>query len=101
MAARSPWTSITAVAGPLRAALVSHPRFNAAHLSSWAGLTPKRRESDTVVRRGPITKQVSTLVRWAAVEAAQGARNAGWLDAARSRIETSPPRRYTLSPLRQ
>ena len=57
-----------------------------AHLSSWAGLTPKHRESDTVVRRGPITKQGSTLVRWAAVEAAQGARNAGWLDQTRTRI---------------
>ena len=57
-----------------------------AHLSSWAGLTPKHRESDTVVRRGPITKQGSTLVRWAAVEAAKGARNASWLDAARARI---------------
>ncbi|MFC6022699.1 hypothetical protein ACFP2T_41910 [Plantactinospora solaniradicis] len=42
-------------------------------------MTPRHRESDTVVRRGPITKQESTLVRWAAVEAAQGARNAGWL----------------------
>jgi transposase len=105
---------ITAVAGPLRAALVDHAGFRAvqavpgvgpvlaaifvaeigevtrfassAHLSSWAGLTPKHRESDTVVRRGPITKQGSTLVRWAAVEAAQGARNAGWLDQARTRI---------------
>ncbi|WP_394328220.1 transposase [Couchioplanes caeruleus] len=28
-----------------------------AHLTSWAGLTPKHRESDTVVHRGPITKQ--------------------------------------------
>ncbi|MEV6601472.1 IS110 family transposase [Actinoplanes sp. NPDC051346] len=82
---------ITAVAGPLRAALADHPGFRAvqkipgvgpvlaavfvaeigdvgrfaspAHLSSWAGLTPKHRESDTVVRRGPITKQGSTLVR--------------------------------------
>jgi transposase len=59
---------------------------SAAHLASWAGLTPRHRESDTVVRRGPITKQGSTLVRWAAVEAAQGARNAGWLSEARTRI---------------
>jgi transposase len=43
-----------------------------AQLASWAGLTPKHRESDTVVRRGPITKQGSTMVRWAAVEAAPG-----------------------------
>jgi len=37
----------------------------------WAGLTPRHRESDTTVHRGRITKQGSTLVRWAAVEAAQ------------------------------
>jgi transposase len=42
-----------------------------AQLCSWAGLTPRHRESDTTVRRGPITKQGSRLVRWAAVEAAQ------------------------------
>jgi transposase len=38
-------------------------------LCSWAGMTPKHRESDDKVSRGPITKQGSTLVRWAAVEA--------------------------------
>jgi transposase len=42
---------------------------NAARLSSWAGLTPTHRESDTRVARGHITKQGSRLVRWAAVEA--------------------------------
>jgi len=41
----------------------------AAQLCSWAGLTPRHRESDTHVRRGHITKQGSRLVRWAAVEA--------------------------------
>ena len=47
-------------------------RFSSpAHLCSWAGLTPRHRESDTTVHRGPITKQGSRLVRWAAVEAAQ------------------------------
>ena len=40
------------------------------HLCSWAGLTPRHRESDTKVRRGGITKQGSRLLRWAAVEAA-------------------------------
>jgi transposase len=40
-------------------------------LCSWAGLTPKHRESDTTVQRGHITKQGSRLVRWAAVEAVQ------------------------------
>ena len=45
-------------------------RFDSAEkLCSWAGLTPKHRESDDKVSRGPITKQGSTLVRWAAVEA--------------------------------
>ncbi len=105
---------VTAVAGPLRVGLAGHPGFSAVqavpgvgpvlaaifvaeigdahrfasprHLASWAGLTPRHRESDTVVRRGPITKQGSTLVRWAAVEAAQGARHAGWLDQTRTRI---------------
>lgn len=40
-------------------------------LASWAGLTPRHRESDTTVRRGHITKQGSRLVRWAAIEAVQ------------------------------
>ena len=45
-------------------------RFPSAdRLCSWAGLTPRHRESDTKVRRGSITKQGSKLVRWAAVEA--------------------------------
>jgi transposase len=38
-------------------------------LCSWAGLTPKHRESDTHVYRGRITKMGSRLVRWAAIEA--------------------------------
>jgi transposase len=105
---------IQAVSGPLRAGLSGHTGFqaiqavpgvgpvlaaifvaeigevhrfaDAAHLTSWAGLTPRHRESDTVVRRGPITKQGSTLVRWASVEAAQGAHNASWLTATHTRI---------------
>jgi transposase len=45
-------------------------RFDSAKkLCSWAGLTPRHRESDTVVHRGSITKQGSRLVRWAAIEA--------------------------------
>jgi len=47
-------------------------RFGTApQLACWAGLTPKHHESDTHVRRGPITKQGSRLVRWAAVESVQ------------------------------
>ena len=42
-----------------------------AQLASWAGLTPRHRESDTTVHRGRITKQGSKLVRWAALEAVQ------------------------------
>lgn len=40
-------------------------------LCSWAGLTPRHRESDTTVHRGQITKQGSPLLRWAAIEAVQ------------------------------
>ena len=38
-------------------------------LCSWAGLTPRHRESDTKDVRGRITKKGSRLVRWAALEA--------------------------------
>lgn len=44
---------------------------DAGRVCSWAGLTPRHRESDTTVHRGSITKQGSRLVRWAAVEAVQ------------------------------
>ena len=60
---------------------------DAAHLVSWAGLTPKHRESDTKVHRGPITKQGGGLVRWAAIEAAQKIpASVGWLVSSRARI---------------
>ena len=54
-------------------------------LASWAGLTPKHHESDTTVHRGPITKQGSRLVRWAAVEAVHRVHR-GAIGAARARI---------------
>jgi transposase len=45
-------------------------RFQSAKsVTSWAGLTPRHRESDTTIHRGSITKQGSGLVRWAAIEA--------------------------------
>jgi transposase len=44
-----------------------------AHLASWCGLTPRHRESDTKVRRGPITKAGNHLTRWAAIQAAHRA----------------------------
>ena len=57
-------------------------------LACWAGLTPRHRESDVHVVRGPITKQGSRIVRWAAVEAAQ--RHAGF---GRERYERIAERR--------
>jgi transposase len=44
---------------------------NAAALCCWAGITPRHYESDKTVRRGHISKEGATLVRWAAVEAVQ------------------------------
>lgn len=60
---------------------------DAAHLCSWAGLTPKHRESDTVVHRGHITKQGSKLVRWAAIEAVQRHQTTAKIAADKDRIE--------------
>ena len=40
-------------------------------MCSWAGLTPRHRESDTKVSRGHITKQGSPILRWALIEAIQ------------------------------
>jgi transposase len=76
------------LAGVFVAEIGDAARFDdAAHLVSWAGLTPKHRESDTTVHRGPITKQGSGLVRWAAIEAAQKIpATAGWLVSSRARI---------------
>jgi transposase len=63
-------------------------RFHTAkHLCSWAGLTPRHYESDTKIRRGSITKQGSTLVRWAAIEAVQKlSPDASWLVVNRARL---------------
>jgi len=47
---------------------------NAEALTSWAGLAPLHRESDTTRVRGSITKAGSKLVRWAAIEAVSGRR---------------------------
>jgi transposase len=63
--------------GPVLAAVIiaeigDVTRFRtAAQLCSWAGLTPRHRESDTKVTRGHVTKQGSRLLRWALVEAIQ------------------------------
>ena len=63
-----------------------HRFASAAHLASWCGVTPRHRESDTTIRRGPISKQGSKLVRWAAIEAAQKLRRDSWLYAERERL---------------
>jgi transposase len=65
-----------------------HRFADPSHLCSWAGLTPKHRESDTVVRRGHITEQGSKLVRWAAVEAIQRQPDSTKISADRNRIES-------------
>jgi transposase len=67
-------------------------------LCSWAGLTPRHHQSDTTVRRRPITKQGPRLVRWAAVEATQqlpsGSKQAAWFHRIAGRRGTSRrPRR--------
>src|SRR6266496_4826191 len=65
--------------GPVLAAVIiaeigDVTRFkNPAQLCSWAGLTPRHRESDTKVARGHITKQGSRMLRWALIEAIQRA----------------------------
>ena len=63
-----------------------HRFASAAHLASWCGLTPRHRESDITIRRGPITKQGSRLVRWAVIEAAQKLRTDSWLREERERL---------------
>jgi transposase len=55
-------------------------------LCCWAGLTPKQRDSDVIVRRGHISKQGSTLVRWAAIEAISRGRATPKLNADYRRI---------------
>jgi transposase len=63
--------------GPVLAAVIvaeigDVTRFKAAaQLASWAGLTPRHRESDTWVSRGHATKQGSRLLRGALIEAIQ------------------------------
>ena len=64
-----------------------HRFTDPAHLCSWAGLTPRHRESDTVVHRGHITKQGSKAVRWAAIEAVQRHPTTAKISADKQRIE--------------
>ena len=77
--------------GPVLAAVFTaeigdvHRFGRAEQLCSWAGLTPRHRQSDTKVHRGRITKQGNRLVRWAAVEAVQRLRG-GPIGATRARL---------------
>jgi transposase len=66
-----------------------HRFTTASKLTCWAGLTPRHHESDTTVHRGRITKQGSTLVRWAMVEsvAARRGHNIAVVAAARRQLE--------------
>jgi transposase len=64
-----------------------HRFGRAEQLCSWAGLTPRHRESDTTVHRGQITKQGNPLLRWAAIEAVQRVRG-GPIGTVRARIAT-------------
>ncbi len=57
-------------------------------LCSWAGLTPKHRESDTKAHRGRITKQGSVLVRWGVIETVAGGHGGPKLKADYQRIAT-------------
>jgi transposase len=63
--------------GPVLAAVIiaeigDVTRFrHAGQLCSWAGLTPRHRESDTKAARGHITKQDSPMLRSAVIEAVQ------------------------------
>ena len=61
-------------------------------LCSWAGLTPKHRESDVKVRRGRITKAGSKLVRWAAIEAVGNVHGGPKLQADYRRIAERRPK---------
>ena len=63
----------------------------AAHLCSWAGLTPRHRESDVKVVRGHVTKQGSRQLRWAVIEAIQRAPG-GLGDRRRPRCHHRPAR---------
>jgi transposase len=68
------------IAGIFVAEIGDVTRFrSAAALCSWAGLTPRHRESDTKVVRGQITKMGSRLVRWAALEAVARYHGGTWL----------------------
>jgi transposase len=78
--------------GPVLAAVIvaeigDVTRFkSAAQLCSWAGLTPRHRESDLKVARGHVTKQGSRTLRWALTEAIQRLPNDSVIGSAKEAI---------------
>ena len=82
---------------------------NPRRLCSWAGLTPRHRESDSHIHRGRVTKQGSRLLRWAAVEAVSGAVRDPQIASIKARVGAAvaatsaaspPPANYSPSSLR-
>src|SRR5438046_426665 len=79
LAGREGYRSVRVLAGigPVRGAVIVAEigdirRFpGPGQLCSWAGLTPRHRESDLKVSRGHVTKQGSRMLRWAVTEAVQ------------------------------
>jgi transposase len=77
-------------------------------LASWSGLTPKHRESDTTLHRGPNTKQGSRLVRWAARSSRSSTTgcatttSVSWPKTRRDEVRTSPGARsfIVMAPVR-
>src|SRR5262245_4274324 len=67
---------------------------NARQLCSWAGLTPRHRESDSHVQRGRISKQGSRLLRWAAVEAVSGAVRGSQIASIKARVGSRRGRNF-------
>jgi transposase len=63
-------------------------------LCSWAGLTPRHRESDTKVIRGRVTKQGSRRLRWAAIEAVSHNSGGSFLQAHYHRLAEQTHNRY-------
>ena len=84
------------LSGPMRSFKVGDPggdlaadvgRFpNPRVVASWAGMTPKHKESDFTLQRSEITKQGPVLVRWAAAEAVTGNHCEAFIKAKKRRI---------------
>ncbi|MDH4363971.1 MAG: IS110 family transposase [Acidimicrobiia bacterium] len=99
LAAIADLTELDVLAAVFVAEIGDVHRFpNPRTLCSWAGLTPRHRESDVKIRRGRMTKQGPVLVRWAAVEAATNAYCETRLRAAKRRVGERRGSRSARSP---